>query len=58
MLGREGMWAAGRKRKGGGGASALRGGGHKPGGERVEARPRSQERTPGWCSQGRRRELC
>ena len=35
-----------------GGPSALGGGGHKPGGERVEARLRSQERTPGWDSQG------
>ena len=41
-----------------GGPSALGGGGDKPGGERVEARLRSQERTPGWDSQGRRKEFC
>ena len=41
-----------------GGPSALGGGGHKPGGERVEARLRSQERTPGWGSQGKRKEFC
>lgn len=37
------------------GGQCPKGRGHKPGGERVEARPRSQERTP-WVGQPGKKE--